>query len=82
MSDKESSLLLKCIPGHSLMEFELGDMWLEHPHPKRYNELTDGFVLHVKSSRIIDLQAIKMCVEEKKFEMIQLKDEWLIYKPR
>ena len=82
MDENESAKLLKCIGPTSIKEPTLEDMWIEPPDPRKYNENTEGSILHIKNEIIIDIEAIKECVKTSNVEMKRLKDEWIIYKPR
>jgi len=82
MDESEFGKLLKCIGQTSIKEPTLEDMWIEPPDPRKYNENTEGSILHIKKEIILELEAIKECVKTSNLEMIQLRDEWIIYEPR
>lgn len=82
MDENESEKLHNSIPQTSVKEPTLGDMWIERPDPRKYNELTEGLTLHVKNEIILNLEAIKESVKTSNLEMKPIRDEWIIYKPR
>ena len=82
MSEDEVKILLSCVPPFNLKQHDIEGMWIEFPQPEQANELTDGPILHVNSSIVIDLDIVEANVIKNNCEMIKVKDEHLIYKPR
>ncbi len=82
MDESEFGNLLKCF-GSNVKEPTREDMWIViNPDPRKYNEKTEGSILHIKKEIILNLEEIKECVKTSNLEIQSLKDEWIIYKPR
>lgn len=74
--------LLECVSFLVMPESTVNSMWIETLSPGKYHEETNGPILHVKKSLIINPEVLRSCVEKKGFKAIQLEDEWQVFKPR
>ena len=81
MTEKILNVLMNCIPPRSVLTRT--DKGIEAIYmTKEKNNLSEFPLVHIRESAIIDLEAIKMHVEDQKMKIIHSEDEWIIYKPR